>query len=146
VLSRDRRSGYRVPLELFLNQYVGDRLVRGLTANIGPTGLYLQTARPLRSRLPAANVVGLEFELPGTGEVIWARGEICYASGDAYAVSSGIRFTGMASLHERLLRDFCIEARHQHLSSLLQGIRTPGAARTPAPGASHAGAPSIAAS
>lgn len=129
MLSRDRRSGYRVPLELFLNQYVGDRLVRGLTANIGPTGLYLQTARPLRSQLPAAGVVGLEFELPGTGEVIWARGEICYAAGDDFAMRSGIRFTGMASLHARLLRDYCIEARHRHLNSLLQGIRTPGAGR-----------------
>jgi PilZ domain len=139
VLSRDRRSGYRVPLELFLNQYVGDRLVRGLTANIGPTGLYLQTARPLRSRLPAAGVVGLEFELPRTGEVIWARGEICYASGDTYAMGSGIRFTGMASLHERLLRDFCIEARHRHLGNLLQGIRTPGAGRKPSRPASAPG-------
>jgi hypothetical protein len=127
VLSRDRRSGYRVPLDLFLNQYIGDRLVRGLTTNIGPTGLYLQTARPLRSQLPSAQIVGLEFELPGTGEVIWARGEICYAANDSYAVGAGIRFTGMASLHERMLRDYCIEARHHHLSSLLQGIRKPGA-------------------
>lgn len=127
MLSRDRRSGYRVPLEMFLNQFVGDRLVRGLTTNIGPTGLYLQTARPLRSQLPSAQVVGLEFELPGVGEVIWARGEICYAANDAYATGAGIRFTGMASLHERMLRDYCIEARHHHLSSLLQGIRTPGA-------------------
>ena len=75
-----------------------------------------------------------------SGEVIWARGEICYASGDTYAMRSGIRFTGMASLHERLLRDFCIEARHQHLSTLLQGIRTPGAGRTPALGAGHGSA------
>lgn len=126
MLSRDRRSGYRVPLEMFLNQYVGDRLVRGLTTNIGPTGLYLQTARPVRSQLPSAQIVGLEFELPGTGEIIWARGEICYAANDSYATGAGIRFTGMAGLHERMLRDYCIEARHHHLSSLLQGIRAPG--------------------
>lgn len=131
MLSRDRRTGYRVPLEIFLNQYARDRLVRGLTTNIGPTGMFLQTARAPHSQPPATQVVGLEFELPGTGEVIWARGEICYAAADSYALGAGIRFTGMARLHARLLRDFCAEARHQHLNGLLQGIRTP-AARGPA--------------
>lgn len=131
MLSRDRRTGFRVPLEIFLNQYVRDRLVRGLTTNVSPSGLFLQTARPLRSRLPAAPAIGLEFELPGTGEVIWARGEVCYEDADAYAVGTGIRFTGMASIHERLLREYCVEARHRHLSSLLQGIRT-GRASAPA--------------
>ncbi|GAB4521017.1 MAG: hypothetical protein Tsb0020_39630 [Haliangiales bacterium] len=129
MLSCDRRRGFRIPLEIFLNQYVRERLVRGLSSNISPTGLYLQQARPIRSRLPDTSVVGLEFELPGTGEVIWARGEVCYAAdGDEFAVGMGVRFTGMARAHERLVRDYCVEARRSHLSELLQGIRAPARA------------------
>lgn len=126
MLTHERRLGFRVPLEMFLNQYVRDRLVRGLTCNISDTGMYLQTAAPLRNRSPGTQVVGLEFELPGTGEVIWARGEICHAERDGYAVGTGIRFTAMPRIHARLLRDFCIESRHIHLNGLLQRIREPG--------------------
>lgn len=126
VLSCDRRRGYRIPLEIFLNQYVRDRLVRSLSSNISPSGLYLQRARPLRSQLPEASVVGLEFELPGTGEIIWARGEVCYAAdGDEFAIGMGVRFTAMANAHVRIVRDYCVEARRTHLSELLQGIRQP---------------------
>ncbi|WP_428266584.1 PilZ domain-containing protein [Haliangium sp.] len=125
MLSRDRRLGFRIPLEIFLNQYVRDRLVRGLTSNISPTGLYLQSARPLRTSLPHAEAIGLEFELPGTGELIWARGEVCYQDRDTFAIGTGIHFAAMARAHQRLIRDWCVEARRRHLSQLLQGIRQP---------------------
>lgn len=122
--SRDRRLGFRVPLEIFLNQYDRDRLDRGLTCNISDTGVYLQTALPFRNRSAAgAHVVGLEFELPGTGEIIWARGEICHFQHDGYALGKGIRFTAMPRLHARMVRDFCVESRRVHLSHMLQRIR-----------------------
>ena len=124
--SRDRRLGFRVPLEIFLNQYNRDRLARGLTCNISDTGVYLQTALPFRDRSgTATHVVGLEFELPGTGEIIWARGEICHFQHDGYALGKGIRFTAMPRLHARMVRDFCIESRRTHLSRMLQRIREP---------------------
>jgi hypothetical protein len=126
LLTHERRLGFRVPLEIFLNQYVRDRLVRGLTCNISDTGMYLQTAMPVRSRSQGTQVVGLEFELPGTGDVIWARGEICHVERDGYAMGTGIRFTAMPRIHAHLLRDFCVETRRTHLSGLLARIREPG--------------------
>ncbi len=110
VPHRDRRSGPRIALEIFLNQYVRDRLVRGLTQNISPAGLYLQTARSPRSCLPQVDAVALEFELPGTGEVIWARGELCHQARDHFALGAGIRFAGMAQAHAQLIRDYCCAA------------------------------------
>lgn len=121
MTSHDRRLGYRVPLELFLNEYVHDRAHRAVTVNISDTGMYVNKvitpiARPSR-------VVSLEFELPGTGETIWARGEICYDSLDDYFHGQGIRFTGMARYHAKILRDYCIEKRRAQLGELLDRIR-----------------------
>src|SRR5262245_23297209 len=113
----DRRLGFRVPLQIFLNEYVRDRAHRAMVVNISETGVFMnkvlgQMARPTR-------VVGLEFELPGTGELIWARGEVCYDTLDNYFHGQGVRFTGMPRVHARMLRDYCIEKRRAQLSGLL---------------------------
>ena len=121
MTSHDRRLGFRVPLEMFMNEYVQDRAHRALTVNISETGIYLNKVITPLSR--NTRVVGLEFELPGTGEVVWARGEICYDALDDYFHGQGVRFTGMPKLHARILRDYCIEKRRAQLGELLDRIR-----------------------
>jgi hypothetical protein len=127
--------GFRVDLEIFLNQYVRDRPLRCLTSNLSETGIYLNRAHlPTGSRaLDGTRTVGLEFELPGTGELIWARGEICHESSDPYFCGSGIRFTGIPTSHARMVRDFCVEARRDNLGTLLHRIRAPRARTAPTP-------------
>jgi hypothetical protein len=71
----------------------------------------------------SSRVVSLEFELPGTGETIWARGEVTHDSLDDYFHGQGIRFTGMARLHARMLRDWCVEKRRTQLAGMLDRIR-----------------------
>ena len=117
----DRRLGFRVPMEIFLNEYVQDRAHRALTVNISDTGLYVNKVLTPMQR--ASRVVGLEFELPGTGETIWARGEIAHDALDDYFHGQGIRFPGMAKLHARMLREYCIEKRRVQLGNLLERIR-----------------------
>lgn len=132
MLSRDRRFGFRVPLEIFLTQYIDDRPFRALTSNISGTGMRLETLAQAGPRLRLADRgIGLEFELPGTGEVIWARGEACHERASIGPILSlGIRFTGMPRVHQRLVRDFCIEARHTYLDSLLASIHEPRAPKS----------------
>jgi hypothetical protein len=106
---------------MFMNEYVQDRAHRALTVNISETGLYVNKVVSSISR--PSRVVGLEFELPGTGETIWARGEICYDSLDDYFHGQGIRFAAMPRMHARMLRDYCIEKRRAQLGDLLDRIR-----------------------
>lgn len=123
--ARDRRLGFRIPLEMFLNQYWKEKKIRALTANVSDTGVRLQVVKAPWLKVPDGSVVGLEFELPGTGEVVWARGEVCHEEDDAYTHSIGIRFTAMARTHARMIRDFCVESRRERLGSLLARIREP---------------------
>jgi hypothetical protein len=126
--ARDRRLGFRVPLEMFLNQYWKEKQIRALAADVSDTGVRLQVVKAPWLRVPDGSVVGLEFELPGTGEVVWARGEVCNETDDPYMHTIGIRFTAMARAHARLIRDYCVESRRERLGSLLARIREPMAA------------------
>ena len=126
MVSRDRRLGFRVPLDIFLNQYYKEKQFRALTTNMSDTGLHLQLVKaPWTRVVETAPSVGLEFELPGTGENIWARGEVCYERVDSYFRTVGIRFTAMPRVHARLVRDFCVETRRERLGTLLARIRSP---------------------
>jgi hypothetical protein len=49
--------------------------------------------------------------LPRIGETIWAAGETRRDSLDDYFYGLGIRFARMAKLHERMLREYCWQAR-----------------------------------
>ena len=117
----DRRRGNRVPLEIFLNEYVHDRAHRALTVNISETGLYVN--RVLTPLVRPDKGVALEFALPETGETIWARGEVCHDTVDPHLHGQGIRFTGMARMHTRLLRQWCTERRRARMAYLLDRIR-----------------------
>ncbi|HVR64474.1 MAG TPA: hypothetical protein VMU50_21385 [Polyangia bacterium] len=118
LLDIERRRDPRVRVEMFLNQYVNDNPTRGLASNVSHTGLLLQKLadrQPGWGLRPAPASIGLEFELPGTGEIIWACAEPRFDFAGDYLHASGLRFIGMARKHERLLRDFVTEKRLREL-------------------------------
>src|SRR4051812_33467711 len=104
MMALDRRYVNRVPLEMYLNTYVMDRPHRAVSVNLSESGVFLNTVA--RDPLPPRTPVGLEFTLPGVRETIWAAGEMRYDAIDDYFYGNGIRFVAMASLHERMLRQF----------------------------------------
>lgn len=125
-MNRDRRVGIRVPVEMFLNQYIRDRPYRAMAADVSETGILLAHVALPGLRLDRADqVVGLEFELPGTGETIWARGEVCHERRGGPLTSAGIRFDDMPKIHARLVRDYCVERRRARLRAMLERIRRP---------------------
>ena len=116
----DRRSDPRLPLQLFLTQYVKDQPFRALALDISETGLAIQklTEPVVRS----SRVVSLELELPGTRETIWAAAESRFDDVGKDFHLSGLRFAGMAQKHERLLRDY-VRERRARLRRIFDRIR-----------------------
>ena len=117
----ERRQIHRVPVELFLNEYVQERPGRALATNLSNTGMYVN--RVLQPHARRAGLVQLEFELPGTREVIWAAGEARYEVLDDMFHGTGVRFVAMARAHERLVRDFVATQRARRLRATLDRIR-----------------------
>ncbi len=117
----NRRSGFRIPLQLFMNEYVRDNPTRCMAVNLSPTGIYLKGLIQPEPR--ETKVVGLEFELPGTSELIWARGQVRFDQSDTYFQGSGVEFTGIPQRHSRLVRDYVMGERARQLRKLLALIR-----------------------
>ena len=118
---QERRLTFRIPFETMVTSYVRDRPVRGLATNLSDSGMNLSAISMLAP--PPGLVVGLELELPGIGDSIWASGQVCYRKDDRLAAGLGVRFLAMARSHARTIRDFCIETRRKNLGSMLARIR-----------------------
>jgi len=122
---RDRRLGLRVPLEVFVTMYIRDRPIRALTSNLSDTGIFLQA---VRSELVAEAArekatVAIELRLPGVAETLWAAGQLSHSTRGDLVLGTGVRFTALPRAYARLLRDFCVEQRRLHLTSLLGRIQ-----------------------
>jgi hypothetical protein len=114
MLPFERRYAPRVRVELFLTEYVHDEPVRALATNISHSGLLVQTLVE-RTVAPPPRVVAVEFEIPGSGETVWARAEPRFdVFGDDFRIS-GLTFTGMAGKHARLLREFVLDKKLSQL-------------------------------
>ena len=107
--SLERRFDPRVRVEMLVNQYIRDVPFRALAVDLSSTGLQLQ--KLVEPRIPLAGRVALEFEIPGTGEIVWACAESRFNASDDDFQMSGLTFTGMALKHERLLREFVLEKK-----------------------------------
>ena len=118
---QERRLGFRIPFETMVTSYVHDRPVRGLASNLSDSGLQMSAITMLAP--PPGLVVGLEIDLPGEAESIWAAGQICYRKDDRLASGLGVRFLAMARSQAHMIRDFCIEMRRQNLGAILARIR-----------------------
>jgi hypothetical protein len=124
--------------------YVHDRPVRGLVTNLSSGGLSMSAIAMLAP--PPGLVVGVELEVPGVAESIWASARVCYRSDDRgrsakrgaaprppgprespwvdeLASGLGMRFVAMARAHAQLIRELCIDLRRKSLGTLLARIR-----------------------
>jgi hypothetical protein len=135
--SEERRDLDRVPLAIFLNEYVADRLHRAVTTNVSPTGIYVNRVFQAGHRRlqfgREERFVQLEFQLPGTSDVIWARGEVRYddvgassplgTNDDAMVHGTGVHFVAIARGHARMLRNYVLDRKRQRLREILELVR-----------------------
>lgn len=96
-------------LEMFFNQYIQDLPFRTLAVDLSEHGLAAQ--RLTDKQWTRSRVVGIELELPGTGEIVWAKAETQFEAIDRHFHRAGLRFVAMARRHERLIRDYVREKR-----------------------------------
>jgi c-di-GMP-binding flagellar brake protein YcgR len=117
-------------MEMFLNQYVDERLERGVTSNVSPTGMYLHRALK-RHHDRSSRYVQLEFKLPGTSEIIWARGEVRrdelelppWRRDSELVHGSGVRLLEMPRAHRRMWKEFVHERKLRRVREILELIR-----------------------
>ena len=105
----DKRKNGRVPLDIYLNKYVAGVPYMARTSNISKEGVSL--AHLIEPDLNGRRV-GLQFQLPGSEEVIYAEGEIVreWASLSKNREGSGVKFTLLTERHRRLIENYV--ARH----------------------------------
>lgn len=117
----NRRLGNRIPLQMFLNEYVADRAYRSLSMNLSPSGILInRLVTPMTHRSP---VIGLEFQLPGTSDTVWAKGEMRFNSLGQHFSGTGVEFTGIAQGHLRLIKEYCAAQRAKQLRKILATIK-----------------------
>lgn len=95
----DRRTGNRAPVDLFMNRFLEGHPYLCVARDVSETGMRL---RPLLGpRLPT-HFVGLQFQLPGSEDILTASGEVIREGNEEQA----IRFTHMPVDSRRALERF----------------------------------------
>ncbi len=62
---------------------------------------------------PIPNQMGIELDLPGLDDSIWAKAEVRSVGSQGGFMGIGLAFTAMANRHQRLLQDWVGAARTQ---------------------------------
>jgi hypothetical protein len=102
----DRRSQRRTPIDVFANRFLDGYPYLCRATDISPDGMCLRRLQPEPTVTPGprARFLGLQFQLPGSNEVLTASGEV--VSHDDDAGTLGVRFTQLAPQTARALHSF----------------------------------------
>lgn len=93
-MSMENRNTPRAPLDIYLNKYIRGMPFMTRAKDISVEGIYLtQLIEPIDSDLR----IGIQFQLPGEDEVIYAEG-IAVREGES---GQGILFTLLAPRHRQ---------------------------------------------
>jgi hypothetical protein len=100
----EQRKSARAPLDIYLNKYISGVPYLARSSNISPEGIRL--ARLIEPDQPHRRV-GLQFQLPGSDEVIYAEGELVEGFKQLMKKPEhGVRFTLLTERHRRLIRAY----------------------------------------
>jgi hypothetical protein len=103
------RQTVRAPLDTYANRVLGEEVFLCRTRDISFDHIRLQRVLEPRRLAPR---VSLEFQLPGSDEVIWLHGEVVREAGEKHVV---VRFLALADAHRRLIEGYVRRARRRLL-------------------------------
>lgn len=104
----EKRVVDRKSLDVYMNKYIGDEPYMVRSADISPTGIYLH--KLIEPDLPEGTMVSLEFQLPSSEEVIWARGTVMRESKRWGTDGLGIWFTIVPERYRSLIDEYVLAA------------------------------------
>lgn len=123
-MADERRVDLRLPVEICVHQYVSEVKYLGLTRDLSERGIHLSRFRPPGEHTSwLGRELQLEFALPGTGEVVWAAGEVCHNYLDGMTHGLGIQLRAMADRHATALRKYVEQVRKARLQNLLLQVQ-----------------------
>ena len=96
LLVREKRSALRTPCRIPINYAAYDRLYTNHIKNISPSGLFIETRRPLL----VGDEIIMTFRLEGTEKPLKLKGEIARATRDGV----GVEFKDISPAVEEMLR------------------------------------------
>ena len=104
------RKTPRVALDIFLNKFIEGTPYLCRSTDISAEGVYVGALIEPEALLAAnetpGKTVGLQFQLPGTEEVIYAEGEIVRSQQRKRTRGFGVRFTHLARRHQMLIEGY----------------------------------------
>jgi hypothetical protein len=100
----EKRIETRKDMDVYLNKFVEDEPYMVRSADISTSGIYL--TKLIEPQLPEGTMVSLEFQLPNSNEIIWARGAVMRDAKMWGADGVGIWFTILPSLYKKLIEEY----------------------------------------
>ncbi|MBW2702320.1 MAG: PilZ domain-containing protein [Deltaproteobacteria bacterium] len=104
----EKRIDDRKPVDILLNKYMADEPYTVRAADISTNGMYLH--KLIEPGLEEGSMVSLEFQLPNSNEVIWARGTVMRESKRWGCDGVGIWFTIVPQTYRKQIEDFVMAA------------------------------------
>ncbi len=111
--SRERRTDARTPVDVLLNRFLNGYPYLCRATDISRHGMRLET---FREPAGAPRFMGLQFQLPGSDDVITASGEAVFEDDSARAV--GVRFTALPEPAAAAIDRFLAEQAHAEQAHL----------------------------
>jgi len=100
-----KRQTPRILIDLFANKFIGDEPFLCKTIDLSPEGAFLlKLIEPERSQM--GEVIGIEFSLPQSEEVIWASGQVLREETKGGLEGYAVKFIAMADKHKKMIEDF----------------------------------------
>lgn len=121
MTEQNRRQNQRAQIAVAVRRRVGRRVYLCQAANISVDGMFMAQVRDGLPALPRKCWV--EFSLPGTQEVIAARGVVVRQEAHSKFLLTGVRFASIAPSHRRMIEEY---VRGPHVAALSPAFLPPG--------------------
>jgi hypothetical protein len=100
----ENRVEPRRNLDIYMNKFMEEEPYMVRAADISSTGIYLH--KLIEPDIPEGTMVSLEFRLPNSDEVIWARGTVMREAQYWGAKGVGIWFTIIPQTYRTLINEY----------------------------------------